>query len=147
MQFKTHLALGVLTGMLTTSDTMQFCCICVGSILPDIDHSATMLGKAIPIVPKLFKHRGFTHSLLFSTIIAFVDVWMCYGTLIHCISDMMTKQGISLLYPIERKIRLPLAKYAKTGGAFEKFFFFLINIAILTMLYIRISENYPNYLN
>lgn len=139
MQFKTHLALGVLTGMLTTSDTMQFCCICVGSVLPDIDHSATMLGKAMPIVPKLFKHRGFTHSLLFSTIIAFIDVWMCYGTLIHCISDMMTKQGISLLYPIEKKFKLPLAKYAKTGGAFEKFFFFLINISILTVLYVRIS--------
>lgn len=142
MTGKTHLTLGILTAMLTTDDTLQFCCLCIGSILPDIDHPTSMLGKKVPFVAKLFSHRGFTHSLLFSTLMAVIDIWICYGTIVHIVADMLTKQGVALLYPIEKKLRLPLAKYVKTGGMFEKFIFFIINVTILAILYHRISANF-----
>jgi len=38
--------------------------VVVGSLLPDIDHSGSQLGKLVPWTSLLLKHRGATHSLV-----------------------------------------------------------------------------------
>ena len=38
--------------------------VVVGSLLPDIDHSGSQLGKLVPWTSILLKHRGATHSLV-----------------------------------------------------------------------------------
>ncbi len=38
--------------------------VIVGSLLPDIDHPNSQISKKIPIITKLLRHRGVTHSLL-----------------------------------------------------------------------------------
>lgn len=41
------------------------------SLLPDIDHPKSEISKFFPFVGKIFKHRGFTHSILGVIIITF----------------------------------------------------------------------------
>lgn len=98
-----------------------------GSVLPDIDMKSSYISKKIPIVYKLFgknfKHRGFTHSLIFLLIL-----WGCasslvglsggdyivklffYGLLIGYIShialDLFTSDGVYLFAPYNKIIKL-----------------------------------------
>ncbi len=48
--------------------------VIVGSLLPDIDHSNSQISKKIPIIAKLLKHRGVTHSLLAVVILYFLII-------------------------------------------------------------------------
>jgi len=90
------------------------------SLLPDIDHTKTLLGKTFfPIAKYLDKnygHRTITHSLLvyfgLFGLCAFIQhIWFpnsnlaiifAFSYLSHFIFDMMTKQGIPLFYPFKR---------------------------------------------
>ena len=96
-----------------------------------------MIGKNIPILPKLLKHRGFTHSLLFCLLMGFFNIWIGIGCLVHIVMDMMTRQGVELFYPYKNKIRFPLEKYVVTNGKFEKLLFYASYLFITYLLYIR----------
>lgn len=134
---KTHIGGGIVTSLLFCSNNVvAMCFVVIGSILPDIDHSGSMIGKNIPLLPKLFKHRGFTHSILFCILISFINIWLGIGCMVHIIMDMMTKQGVELFYPLKKKIRFPLAKYVVTNGIFEKIVFYGCYIIIVYLLYI-----------
>ena len=90
------------------------------SLLPDADHTKSIIGKCIYPVAKLinrkYGHRTITHSLLFYivgyVIVSFIEkatstgvtiskiyIW-AYGS--HLIFDMLTKQGIPLFYPFKK---------------------------------------------
>ena len=91
------------------------CCL-----LPDIDHRKSIMGKMFhPIAVYLdqhFGHRTITHSFLFLGIIialvAFIEHLLSnsfvfttitlFALLSHYILDMITVQGIPLLYPFKR---------------------------------------------
>ena len=136
---KTHLGGGIVTSLLLCgSDVVSVCWLIFGSILPDIDHPGSMIGKNVPVLPKLLKHRGFTHSLLFCLLMGFFNMWVGIGCLVHIIMDMMTKQGVELLYPYKKKIRFPLAKNVVTNGIFEKLIFFICYLLIVYLLYMRL---------
>lgn len=135
---KTHISGGIVTSLLLCGDDVTaMCFVTFGSILPDIDHPGSMIGKNVPLLPKLFQHRGFTHSILFCLLMSLVNIWICIGCLVHIIMDMMTKQGVELFYPLKSKIRFPLTNYVKTNGLFEKFLFYFSYIIIFYLLYIR----------
>ena len=135
---KTHLGGGIVTSLLLCGgDVVSMCWLVFGSILPDIDHPGSMIGKNIPILPKLLKHRGFTHSLLFCLLMGFFNIWIGIGCLVHIVMDMMTRQGVELFYPYKNKIRFPLAKYVVTNGKFEKLLFYASYLFITYLLYIR----------
>lgn len=90
------------------------------SILPDIDHLKSPIGKLFyPIAKYLdrkFGHRTITHSLAFylvlGVIVAFIEslffhsnivtivYWFAYIS--HIIFDMMTVQGVPFFYPFKR---------------------------------------------
>ncbi|SEC96325.1 Membrane-bound metal-dependent hydrolase YbcI, DUF457 family [Maribacter dokdonensis] len=90
------------------------------SILPDIDHTKSLIGKLFfPISKWLsvkFGHRTITHSLLFfiaSTIIFLFSekiflssstytLIFSFALLSHLVLDMLTVQGIPLFYPFAR---------------------------------------------
>ena len=38
--------------------------VVVASLLPDIDHPKSEMSQLVPVIGRVFKHRGFTHSLL-----------------------------------------------------------------------------------
>ena len=67
----THMAFGFLAGLLFlpmwNHSWFIFIPLCIlGSLIPDIDHEKSKINKLFPItkwVPKLFKHRGFFHTI------------------------------------------------------------------------------------
>lgn len=135
---KTHIGGGIVTSLLLCGDdVVAMCFVVFGSILPDIDHPGSMIGKNVPLLPKLFRHRGFTHSLLFCLLTLLINIWVSIGCFVHIIMDMMTKHGVELFYPLKVKIRFPLTNYVKTNGLFEKFLFYSCYIIIFYLLYIR----------
>lgn len=122
----------------------------IGSLLPDIDHPGSVIGKKILPVSLLlsgiFGHRGITHSLLavigltVGIILlmkenpggidgAAIAVAAATGYLSHLLLDWLTPSGIPLLYPAQRMFRAPVT--IQTGGAGEVLFAVVI---LLTML-------------
>jgi inner membrane protein len=90
------------------------------SILPDIDHLKSPIGKLFYPISKFldrnYGHRTITHSLLAYTIlglsVAFIEkiffnelnvtLVFIFSYLSHLIYDMMTKAGVPLYYPFRR---------------------------------------------
>ena len=120
----------------------------LGSLLCDIDMKGSYISKRFPIIYKLFgkrfKHRGFTHSLLFIVVIAFLGdmvivssdnnvVFTCIfsgilaGVISHIILDLITKEGVELFYPISINFSiLPIKTSSKTEKNINKFLSLLV---------------------
>lgn len=95
------------------------------SLLPDIDHTKSMMGKAVyPLAKWLsihYGHRTITHSLLFLAMVTGISymlehfqfignenrtfeltIIVFFATFSHLLLDMVTIQGIPLFYPFYR---------------------------------------------
>ena len=75
MQYKTHLAVSLAVGipLMSCAGDLNFpnaMALCAGTLLPDIDHPGSYMGKRIKFISKVANktlgHRGGTHSLLFA---------------------------------------------------------------------------------
>lgn len=103
------------------SSILYFAAVLIGSVLPDIDHTQSALGKFFyPLakwINRRFGHRTITHSLIFliSTLITSLltenflntgnhnlSVILFFSVLSHFLLDMITLQGIPLFYPFRR---------------------------------------------
>lgn len=102
----------------STVDLFAFTCI--ASLLPDIDHPKSILGKMFfPLARWLDRnwgHRTITHSLLFLFILTMASFYiegifhdtkeysivLFFAIFSHFILDMVTVQGIPLFYPFAR---------------------------------------------
>ena len=66
MTGKTHLLGGALVAMLLAPNSIEgSSLILLGSLISDIDHPKSTIGKYIPLIPRLLPHRGLTHSMIF----------------------------------------------------------------------------------
>ncbi|NJR72950.1 MAG: metal-dependent hydrolase [Scytonema sp. CRU_2_7] len=90
-------------------------CAAIGSQLPDLDTSTSLVGSvAFPVsrwIEERYPHRSITHSFLFSGAIALCTIplylyvdwkpWaaLVSGHIISIFSDTFTKQGVQLFYP------------------------------------------------
>ncbi|MCU7557745.1 metal-dependent hydrolase [Macrococcus capreoli] len=139
MTGKTHIALGVLIGtsygMSHAYDISSFAGIlgttALFSIVPDICHAGSKLGKKIwpisTLIALIFGHRTLTHSIFFmaitSIILIILDVNPIYitcailGILSHLLLDMLTPRGVTLFFPIDKKVVFPFT--FKTGGVID----------------------------
>lgn len=112
----------------------------IGSLIPDIDHPNSFLGKKVKIISvvinKIFGHRGITHTplicFLFGALLLLLGsyfnglsqiiysqfaIGIIVGYLSHLIMDGFTISGIPLLYPLTKKnynLSLNLIRF-KTG--------------------------------
>lgn len=114
-----------------------FLCLALGSLLPDIDHPRSMIGKYIAPISAVVKHRGFTHTFLgvfifplpalyFGSEYYFLVVW---GYLFHLLVDTLNPMGVSWLYPItNKKFSLNIVK---TGSPEEGIIFIMCLMFIL----------------
>ena len=114
---------GVIAALLDINileDKLLIGVVILGSLLADIDHNKSLIGKiAFPIstfIQRHYGHRSITHSLLalvgLSTIVYLIQGAHCPETPIttvfgiayssHLVLDMLTLQGIPLLYPFKR---------------------------------------------
>ena len=123
-----------------------------GSLISDIDMKGSYVSKRFTItatlIGKRLRHRGFTHSLLFVGIIAFIGnkvvassndniVFTCIfsgilsGVISHILLDLITKDGVELFYPIGVNFSLlPIKTSSRAEKNIAKFLgalaFFLI---------------------
>lgn len=85
------------------------------SLLPDIDHTRSAIGKTFyPVASWLqrrYGHRTITHSVFFYLAVVGL-MWLTpkpytvvtgYALLSHLLFDMCTKQGVPLLYPFSKR--------------------------------------------
>ena len=83
----------------------------LGTILPDIDHPNSMVGKHVYLP---VKHRTWTHAIYLPVIFFVTGVfykpmfYLGWGMLCHCIFDAFSSTGICWLYPLKRKHHLTL---------------------------------------
>lgn len=98
----------------------------VGSLLPDIDHPQSVLGRRLPFISnpihKCFGHRSITHSIFFLSAtlllpIAFdytvLGIGLSLGTLSHILLDFLCMgSGVAFLYPVY-KPRIQLFNHFK----------------------------------
>lgn len=101
----------------------------VGSLLPDLDHPDSTLGKRFKFISypisALFGHRGITHSLIAVAGVSYaaytfqsvVISWLAMGYLLHFVGDYLTPSGVPLFYPFSRNYRGLIT--AKTGTVGE----------------------------
>jgi inner membrane protein len=114
--------------------------VLVGSVIPDIDHTRSKVGKRLWLLSYslqfLFRHRGIVHSLvgllLFTGLLYGLleltpqpalqySLWFGAGYLIHLLSDGLTKSGIHLIPGI-----LSIKGNIQTGGFIEKVFMLVL---------------------
>jgi len=157
MTGKTHMIGGLTVGAVSQyvgyfSGDILFLGACVaGSILPDICHGGSKIGRKLPILSHfirlIFGHRTVTHSLLFMIILGAllpltpiptsIISGIFIGIASHLLLDAATARGIELLWPISIKVRLPF--YTHTGGLIE-------HVVMVSMVIITGYMGYQMYI-
>lgn len=110
----------------------------IGSVLPDIDHPKSFIGKllfflSIPL-NKRFGHRGLIHSVvvwLLPLIIGFIYFKplfiICLGIMSHIILDSWNIAGVHLLKPVSEKTYvIAQKKYRIASGSKNEFVLLVI---------------------
>lgn len=141
MKGTTHLVFGFLVSVLFikyvgSSSPILFVILALfGSLLPDIDHPKSKLGKFVKPIGWVVEHRGFFHSLSFLFIVTLVSIYVFkqpyaipVGVISHLISDSFTKQGIKLFFPFKFKLR----GFVITGSIIETVF--MISCVIFSLM-------------
>ena len=149
MLFRTHLMFGVFAILLMISfvnDKIVFVIVAlIGTIIPDIDHSDSKIGKKLIFRPLQFfvKHRGMVHSftiaILASVLIALffpiASFGFFLGYCVHLISDSFTKGGIEPFWPFDYKTQ----GYLTTGEKYEEVLFIFM-VAVNLVLFFMIMH-------
>lgn len=149
MMFFTHLALGVLLGVIylhngqsMTSQGLIFITILIGSILPDIDRGTSYLGRHLKPLNDFFHHRKFFHSIIFMMLVAISLAFLLHnpdyavafilGFSSHLFLDSMTPGGLYAFWPARIAIR---GKF-KTGSVFDMTLFAVFSILAVYALFV-----------
>ena len=94
----------------------------LGSLLPDIDHPASWVGRRVKpvstVISRMFGHRGITHSALVVVVLAALLNRRGYsqdsvaavsvGYLSHLAADMLSSAGLRLAWPLPGNWALPV---------------------------------------
>jgi len=146
MMFKTHIVIALLVGILLiewlnpTLPLLFLAILCIAAALPDIDTPKSKVGKKVGIFSKIINitlgHRGVMHSLYFPAALLVLAILLgfpligyafAFGYTIHLLSDMLTKDGVHLLYPF-----FHVKGFISTGGIWETIVFLGV-IAIIVL--------------
>jgi inner membrane protein len=104
--------------------------VVAGSLLPDIDHPASWVGRRTrPVstaIARVFGHRGMTHSAFavagLTALLLHYDyrrgpvAALAVGYLSHLAADLLTPRGLRLAWPLRGTWCVPLVR---TGSAAE----------------------------
>ncbi len=168
MTGRTHLATGIagglalayLAGGMPHQQLLIVAMTMVGSLLPDVDHPQSILSGYIPgsgiILNGIMgiRHRGFTHSLLFVGLFVTIPhimanfapipdqlIAICAGMLIHFAGDMLTPQGVPLLYPLKANWKLAPGVLLSIGhGLIESLVFVTAAGGIVYLLVLHVQR-------
>ena len=116
MRGSTHVTAGLAAALLMPNLSIPaMAALTLGSILPDIDHRDSLVGRHVPILPRLLKHRGVTHSLLFAVLCYGLYPPLGAGVLLHLLLDVLNPAGVALLWPWKKRISTPVVTIASGG--------------------------------
>lgn len=128
------------------------------ALLPDLDNTESTIenirfggyrllkGPAF-FIDKIFKHRGFLHSLLAVALLAFIllgflpqvpteiHIAILLGYTSHLVTDAMTPDGIPWFYPIEYRGRLLPKMLCVTTGSFMETLVF-VGLVVLYVIFL-----------
>jgi len=150
MMLRTHLALGILIGMLffnyVSSPIIFIIILIVATYLPDIDTAFSSVGSHWPFkfLHWFVKHRGFIHSLTMAFVISLVlsFLWplialpFFIGYSVHIVLDSFTPEGVAPFWPYRGKSFWKV----KTGGKMDtSLFVFLLIADLLVFIFLLIS--------
>lgn len=145
MMYKTHMAFGMLAGLivldyLNTNKYIFIAAVLFGSIFVDIDEDSSYIGKRMGFVSSaiefLFGHRGIFHSLLLASLLflgfvvfnhVVLGIGFLAGYMSHLIADALTVSGVRIFYPFSN---YSVKGFIRTDGFLEKIFFILVLFAI-----------------
>lgn len=148
MLYRTHIAFAFFLSMLFISilspknQILFLVIVLITSLLPDIDHPKSKLGKHLKVIGFLFEHRGFFHSLLFLGIVYIVLFYYFPGNIYfipfvigytsHLFLDGLTRKGIMPFHPFSR---MRFHGFVHTGSFLEKIFLILLVLADIYLLF------------
>lgn len=163
MLVQTHIAAGALAGAavathLGTPLPAQLVAAALGGVaatLPDLDHPSSFATRRVAgggLVSAL-RHRGPTHSITALAGFAFLLPWIAdaagialpselwlaaeAGYASHLVTDLLTVEGLQLLWPfLPQKVRLPLLA-CSTGSAGEVWFWRPLFSGLLGLILMR----------
>ena len=130
---------------------LNLCALGLGTLLPDIDHPQSFLGKKNKLVSKVtnktFGHRGATHSILalgflfiiFSLIqtkyltsaAKYLGFWLILGYFLHLLEDAFSKDAVWWFWPLKKRKQKNKFLYYKTGSLGEMLVFGLMVCLLL----------------
>lgn len=111
--------------------------VAIGSLLPDIDHQYSLMGRYNPFAD-IMKHRGFCHTIPFVLLISIIFSFLpfrghfplMFGLISHLVLDTLNPSGIMWLFPVSNK------KFSfnicKTGSPEESIIFGLCMLYLFT---------------
>lgn len=168
-----------LTEMSLATALVAFTANMVGGLAPDIDQPTADLYRRVRgggllarvIHPLLGGHRFISHSIIGIFLFGFVlqilldmlgkvllvdmdVVWWAFmiGFISHFIMDLLTRDGVPLLFPIPIRFGFPPLRFLrmKTGGVVEKSFIFpgllMINVYLVYTHYQKILDFIQNHI-
>lgn len=136
------LACGLYGALLLESDPVPMMSIVAGAFvaarLPDLDIK-------LPV-----RHRSVTHSILITALLYFgvfyalprpLALGFMVGYISHIAADMFTVNGVELLWPIPKRIKVPFFSVVRTGGLLEALLSIgvLIGIGIMLLQVVNVS--------
>lgn len=151
MLFRTHLMFGIFAILLMISfvndKTVFVIIVLIGTIIPDIDHADSKIGKRLVFRPLQFfiKHRGMVHSftiaLLGSIVIALffpvASFGFFLGYCVHLLCDSFTKEGIEPFWPLDYRTH----GYLITGEKYEEMLFVFMIAVNLVLFFVLVYYN------
>jgi inner membrane protein len=137
MMARSHVVIGLATWIaaapllhVASLDPVHLCFAVAGSLLPDMDHPKSWVGRrsrpVSTLIASVLGHRGITHSAL--AVVGLVMLLthagfrggvvsaLAVGYLSHLAADMLTPQGLRLAWPLPWTWGLPLCR---TGSRME----------------------------
>jgi len=117
-----------------------------GALLPDLDHSQSLLGRRLRIVSTplgwFTTHRGVTHTIVAALLVLLIGwyflphmiaIGLALGYASHLAGDMLTYTGLKVLWPLYRgKVYLmPRGLRLSTGGRVEALLALVIALAVV----------------
>ena len=141
MLFRTHLAAALLIALILLFFKLNPLFIIIfilASLLPDIDHPSSKIGKRFRFLNIIFAHRCFFHSLfallIFTILLYFVNFLFAIaffsGYFLHLLLDSFTKQGIFLFYPFSTK---KSKGNIRVGSILENIVFFIVLFLVIVL--------------
>lgn len=118
----------------------------LGSILPDIDHPYSMIGKIIYIP---IEHRTWTHAIYIPIILCIASIkirlllFLGLGMFLHDFWDAFSTSGIHWLYPKKMKHRLKLYH----TGTFSEYIFVALFIMITILITLGSVQHVFQFVN